>query len=71
MTYTSRQPGLPDARHERHFQPDGDGFVYRLVVEYEPRGGVTGLYDRVVLVRGIRRAFRSTFEALERELEQR
>ncbi len=71
VTYTSRQPGLPDARHERHFEPDGDGFVYRLVVEYEPRGGVRGLYDRVVLVRGIRRAFRSTFEALERELEQR
>ena len=71
VTYTSRQPGLPDARHERHFEPDGDGFVYRLVVEYEPRGGVRGLYDRLVLVRGIRRAFRSTFEALERELEQR
>ena len=37
VTYTSTQPGLPDARHERHFEPDGDGFVYRLVVEYEPR----------------------------------
>jgi hypothetical protein len=39
------------------------------VVEYEPRGGVAGLYDRVVLSRGIRRAFRSTLDALERELE--
>ena len=71
VAYTSRQPGLPDARHERHFEPDGDGFVYRLVVEYEPRGGLRGLYDRVVLARGIRRAFRSTFEALGRELEDR
>jgi Polyketide cyclase / dehydrase and lipid transport len=71
VTYTSRQPGLPDARHERHFEPDGDGFVYRLVVEYEPRGGIAGLYDRVALGSGIRRAFRSTFAALERELEQR
>jgi len=68
VTYTSRQLGLPDARHERHFEPDADGFVYRLVVEYEPRGGITGLYDRLVLGRGIRRAFRSTFDALERVL---
>jgi hypothetical protein len=70
VTYTSTQPGLPDARHERHFEPDGDGFVYRLVVEYEPRNGLAGLYDRVVVARGIRRAFHSTFEALDRELER-
>jgi hypothetical protein len=69
VTYTSTQPGLPDARHERHFEPDGEGFVYRLVVEYEPRGGIAGLFDRVLLDRGIRRAFQSTFVALERELE--
>jgi len=68
VTYTSTQPGLPDARHERHFEPDGAGFVYRLVVEYEPRHGVAGLLDRVLLGRGIRRAFESTFAALEREL---
>ena len=71
VTYTSRQPGLPDARHERHFEPDADGFVYRLVVEYEPRSGITGLYDRLVLSRGIRRAFRATFEALDRAFERR
>jgi hypothetical protein len=40
VTYASTQPGLPDARHERHFEPDGEGFVYGLVVVYEPRGGV-------------------------------
>jgi hypothetical protein len=68
VTYTSTQPGLPDARHERHFEPDGDGFVYRLVVEYEPRGGLKGLYDRFAVARGIRRAFRDTFDALERAL---
>ena len=71
VTYTSAQPGLPDARHERHFEPDGEGFVYRLVVEYEPRGGVAGVVDRLLLARGIRRAFRGTFEALERELLRR
>ena len=69
VTYTSTQPGLPDAAHERHFEQDGDGFVYRLVVEYEPRGGIAGVFDRFLLERGIRRAFESTFAALDRELE--
>jgi uncharacterized protein YndB with AHSA1/START domain len=69
VAYTSTQPGLPDARHERHFEIDGDGFVYRLVVELEPRGGLRGMLDRAVLPRGIKGAFASTFAALERELE--
>jgi hypothetical protein len=69
VSYTSTQPGLPDARHERHFEADGEGFVYRLVVEYEPRDGLAGLSDRFVLERGIWRAFQSTFVALEHELE--
>ena len=68
VTYTSTQPGLPDAYHERHFEPDGDGFVFRVVVEYEPRGGVAGFFDRALLARGIRRALERTFVALEREL---
>jgi uncharacterized protein YndB with AHSA1/START domain len=68
VRYTSTQPGLPDAIHERHFDADGAGFVYRLVVEYEPRKGVAGLFDRLVLSRGISRAFERTFAALEQEL---
>ena len=68
VTYTSTQPGLPDASHERHFERSGEGFISRLVVAYEPRGGIAGLFDRFLLARGIRRAFTSTFEALEREL---
>ena len=68
VTYTSTQPGLPDAAHERHFEPDGDGFLYRLVVEYEPRTGVAGLADRTLVARGIRQAFDRTLAALEREL---
>lgn len=68
MTYTSTQSGLPDAYHERHFEPDGDGFVYRLVVEYEPRSGIAGLFDSMLVARGIRRAFERTFVALEQEL---
>ena len=68
VTYTSTQPGLPDARHERHFEADGDGFRYRLVVEYEPRSGLTGLYDRFVVRRGVDRALRRTIAKLERAL---
>jgi uncharacterized protein YndB with AHSA1/START domain len=68
VTYTSRQPGLPDAYHERHFEPDGQAFVYRLVIEYEPRGGIGGVFDGVLLPRGIRRAFERTLAALGREL---
>jgi hypothetical protein len=68
VTYTSTQPGLPDASHERHFEPDGDGFLYRLVVEYEPRSGIAGWFDRVLLARGVRRAFERTFAALKQEL---
>jgi hypothetical protein len=71
VTYASTQPGLPDAYHERHFEPDRDGFVYRLVVEYEPRGGIAGLLDRILLPRVIRRAFERTFEALEHEFQRR
>jgi uncharacterized protein YndB with AHSA1/START domain len=67
VTYTSTQPGLPDASHERHFEAAGAGFVYRLVVEYEPRAGIAGLVDRLLLERGIRRAFQRTFAALERK----
>ena len=66
-SYTSTQSGLPDAYHERHFEPDGDGFVYRLVVEYEPRAGISGFFDRTLLARGIRRAFDRTFAELGRE----
>jgi hypothetical protein len=71
VTYSSTQPGLPDAHHERHFEPDGDGFVYRLVVEYEPRRGIAGLLDRILLPRAIRRAFERTFQALEQEFQLR
>jgi hypothetical protein len=68
VEYDSAQDGLPDARHERHFDPDGEGFRYRLVVEYEPRGGLTGLYDRVLVRRGIDGALRRTIANLERTL---
>lgn len=68
VTYTSTQPGLPQAQHERYFEAIGGGFRYRLLVEYEPRSGLVGLFDRLLLARGVRGAFERTFTALDREL---
>lgn len=67
VRYTSSQAGLPDAQHVREFVPDGDGFVYRLIVEYEPRRGPAGLFDRIFLPRSVGRAFDETLAALERQ----
>ena len=65
VAYESVQNGLPDARHERHFEPAEGGFLYRIVVEYEPRRGLAGLLDRTVVRRGITRAVRQTLANLE------
>ncbi len=60
VEYESTQRGMPDAHHERYFAPANGGFLYRLVVEYESRSGLQGLYDRLLLRRGIERALRQT-----------
>jgi Polyketide cyclase / dehydrase and lipid transport len=71
VEYTSVQPGLPAVRHERHFTEAGDGFHYRLVVEYEPRRGLRGPYDRLLVRRAIERAMRRTIANLEATLGSR
>jgi uncharacterized membrane protein len=68
VKYTSIQQSLPNAHHERHFGAAGDGFDYRLVVEYEPRRGARGVLDRLILRRAVAGALRRTVENLEREL---
>ena len=68
VEYESTQDGLPDARHERHFERADSGFRYRLAVEYEPRAGARGVYDRVLVRRGVDRALRRTIANLERAL---
>jgi uncharacterized protein YndB with AHSA1/START domain len=61
VEYTSRQPDLPDARHERHFA-DADGALrFRIVIELEPRG----LYDRVVVRAALVRTARRTLANLD------
>jgi uncharacterized protein YndB with AHSA1/START domain len=67
VEYTSTQPGMPDARHERHFEDAGGGLLYRIAVELEP----CGLYDRTVVRLGIARALRKTLANLETAFRER
>src|SRR4051794_38393066 len=65
VEYDSVQPGLPDARHERGFSADGEGFAYRLWVEFEPRAGLRGAVDRVLLQRAVERTLHRTVSNLD------
>jgi hypothetical protein len=69
VTYVSRQRGLPDVRHERHFEAAGDGCRYRLIVEYEPRRGCAGLFDRTLFRASVEQALRKTVRTLDRLFE--
>jgi uncharacterized protein YndB with AHSA1/START domain len=66
VEYTSTQTGMPDARHGRVFEDAGGRLHYRIAVEFEPRG----LYDRVVVRRGIARALRQTVANLDAVFSQ-
>jgi uncharacterized protein YndB with AHSA1/START domain len=68
IEYTSVQRGLPDARHERGFSSVGDGFEYRLAVEFEPRSGLQGAFDRRLVRRAVERTMRRTVANLEDRL---
>ena len=70
VAYVSHQYGLPDVRHERHFKAVPTGCEYRLVVEYEPRRGFTGLFDRFLVKRSVERAMRKTVQNLDRVFQQ-
>jgi hypothetical protein len=65
VMYVSRQQGLPDASHERHFNAAPEGFEFRPVVAFEPRSGLAGLFDRLVFKRAVAGALRKTIENLE------
>lgn len=70
VAYRSRQQGLPDAWHERHFHATPDGFEYRLVVAYEPRKGLSVFFDRTVFKRAVAGALHKTIKNLERVFRQ-
>jgi Polyketide cyclase / dehydrase and lipid transport len=69
IEYTSIQQGLPDLRHERAFSAVGDGFQYRLAVEFAPRAGLRGAFDRAVLRRAAERTMQRTVANLEDRLQ--
>ena len=69
VAYHSRQQGLPDARHKRYFVAVPEGMTLRLVVEYEPRKGFAGLFDRFYMKRGVEGALRKTIDNLERRFK--
>jgi Polyketide cyclase / dehydrase and lipid transport len=71
VTYISRQQGLPDASHERHFKAVPDGFEFRPVVTFEPRSGLAGLFDRLLLKRAVAGALRKTIGNLELVFKQK
>lgn len=68
VAYYSRQHGLPDARHKRYFKAVPEGMALRLVVEYEPRKGLTGLFDRFFIKYCVEKALRKTINNLSRRL---
>jgi Polyketide cyclase / dehydrase and lipid transport len=68
VRYRSTQQGVPDAEHERQFEPAAGGFEYRLVVSFAPRAGLRGLFDRTVVRYAASRALRRTLDNLERQL---
>ena len=65
VRYVSRQSGLPDAYHERHFSSVSGGCLYRVVISYAPRWVALGLYDRVLVKRALRRIVRQTLANLD------
>jgi Polyketide cyclase / dehydrase and lipid transport len=69
VAYVSRQQGLPDAKHERHFRAVPEGFEFRPVVVFEPRSGLAGLFDRLLVKRAVAGALRKTIENLEAVFE--
>jgi hypothetical protein len=70
VTYLSRQKGLPDALHERHFRAVPGGFAYRLVVTYVPRPGLAGLFDRSLVRGAVTRALNKTIRNLDAVFKQ-
>jgi uncharacterized protein YndB with AHSA1/START domain len=66
VEYTSRQRGLPAARHWRHFDRAGDELAYRIAVEYQPRPGRWNPLDRLLVRRAIERTVHETMANLER-----
>jgi hypothetical protein len=68
VVYRSSQEGLPEFHHERLFRDNGGRLRYTLVIAYEPRPGLKGVFDRLVLPRYVRASLVETMDNLERVL---
>jgi hypothetical protein len=68
VVYRSSQEGLPEFQHERLFRDNGGRLRYTLVIAYEPRPGLKGVFDRLVLPRYVRASLVETMDNLERVL---
>jgi hypothetical protein len=68
VEYTSVQHGLPDVRHERGFSAVGDGFEYRLALEFAPRAGLRAAFDHVLVRRAVERTMQRTIANLDGRL---
>lgn|SRR5215211_891960 len=71
VEYTSEQRGLPPARHWRHFHQADDELEYRIAVEYQPRPGWRGLFDRLLVRRAVERTLRETLANLDQRFRER
>ena len=64
VEYTSRQAGLPAARHWRRFEEHDGELAYRIVVEYAARPGWRTFVDRSVVRAATERAVSETLANL-------
>jgi hypothetical protein len=71
VVYRSLQSGLPDIRHERNFRERDGRLDYELVIHFEPRRGVGGIVDRLLVARLARRNLIRTLETLARIFAER
>lgn len=68
VRYHTSAKGMPDAAHERHFEPAFEGFTFRLAVCFTPRTGLAGVVDRTLFRYAAARALRRTLDNLARRL---
>ncbi len=71
LAYRSRQKGLADGTFELHFADTGTGTKYRICIAFEPRRGLLGVLDRLVVAPVIQRDLRRTMHNLDKVFARR
>jgi hypothetical protein len=65
VLYRSSQRGFPDAQHERRWITTSDGCEYQIIVSFEPRRDLRGIFDRLVLQQSVWRMALQTLKNLD------